>query len=71
MKKFFFEVFRKFAVSIVSTILFAVVFFFLVGGIFASLLESPKPDVQPSSFLVLDLTTVSYTHLTLPTNREV
>ena len=56
MKKFFFEVFRKFAVSIVSTILFAVVFFFLIGGIFASLLESPKPEVQPSSFLVLDLT---------------
>ncbi|MEK9773643.1 MAG: signal peptide peptidase SppA [Opitutae bacterium] len=56
MKKFFFEVFRKFAVSIVSTILFAVFFFFLIGGIFASLLESPKPEVQPSSFLVLDLT---------------
>ena len=56
MKKFFFEVFRKFAVSIVSTILFAVVFFFLIGGIFASLLESPKPEVQSSSFLVLDLT---------------
>ena len=56
MKKFFFEVFRKFAVSIVSTILFAVVFFFLIGGIFASLLENPKPEVQSSSFLVLDLT---------------
>ena len=56
MKKFFFEVFRKFAVSIVSTILFAVVFFFLIGGIFASLLESPKPDLQSSSFLVMDLT---------------
>ena len=56
MKKFFFEVFRKFAVSIVSTILFAVVFFFLIGGIFASLLESPKPEVKSSSFLVLDLT---------------
>ena len=46
---------RKFAVSIVSTILFAVVFFFLIGGIFASLLESPKPEVKPSSFLVVDL----------------
>ena len=56
MKKFFFEVLRKFAVSIVSTILFALVFFFLIGGIFASLLESPKPEVQPSSFLVVDLT---------------
>jgi len=56
MKKFFFEVFRKFAVSIVSTILFAVVFFFLIGGVLSSLLESPKPEVQPSSFLVFDLT---------------
>ena len=56
MKKFFFEVLRKFAVSIVSTILFALVFFFLIGGIFASLLESPKPEVQSSSFLVVDLT---------------
>ena len=56
MKKFFFEVLRKFAVSMVSTILFALVFFFLIGGIFASLLESPKPEVQPSSFLVVDLT---------------
>ena len=56
MKKFFFEVLRKFAVSIVSTILFALVFFFLIGGIFASLLESPKPKVQSSSFLVVDLT---------------
>ena len=56
MKKFLSEVLRKFAVSIVSTILFAVVFFFLIGGIFASLLESPKPEVKPSSFLVVDLT---------------
>lgn len=56
MKKFFSEVLRKFAVSIVSTILFALVFFFLLGGIFASFLESPKPEIRKSSFLVLDLT---------------
>ena len=56
MKKFVFEVLRKFAVSIVSAVLFAVVFFFLIGGIFASLFESPKVEIQSSSFLVLDLT---------------
>ncbi len=56
MKKFLSEVFRKFAVSLVSTILFAVVFFFLIGAIFSSFLESPKPEIQSSSFLVLDLT---------------
>jgi len=56
MKKFLSEVLRKFAVSMVSTILFAVVFFFLVGGIISSLMESPKPEVRASSFLVLDLT---------------
>jgi protease-4 len=56
MKKFFSEVLRKFAVSIVSTILFAVVFFFLMGGVLASLLETPKPEIRNQSFLVLDLT---------------
>jgi protease-4 len=56
MKKFLSEVFRKFAVSLISTILFAVVFFFLMGGIFGSLLETSKPEVRNSSFLVLDLT---------------
>ena len=56
MKKFFIDVFRKFAVSFVSTILIALMFFFLMGGIFTSLLESPRPEVQSSSFLVLDLT---------------
>ena len=56
MKKFFSEVFRKFAVSLVSTILFAVVFFFLMGGMIASLLETPKPKIGLNSFLVVDLT---------------
>jgi len=56
MKKFLSEVFRKFAVSMVSTILFAVVFFFLIGGMLASLLETPKPEIRNQSFLVLDLT---------------
>jgi len=56
MKKFLSEVFRKFAVSLVSTILFAVVFFFLMGGVITSLLETPKPSIRSKSFLVLDLT---------------
>ena len=56
MKKFLSEVFRKFAVSLVSTILFAVVFFFLMGGMIASLLETPKPKIGLNSFLVVDLT---------------
>jgi len=56
MKKFFSEVFRKFAVSLVSTILFALVFFFLMGGMLASLLKTPKPEIRNQSFLVLDLT---------------
>ena len=29
------------------------------------------PDDAPGTFVVLDAETVSYTHLTLPTNREV
>ncbi|MGA0904277.1 MAG: signal peptide peptidase SppA, partial [Opitutales bacterium] len=56
MKKFLSEVFRKFAVSLVSTILFAVVFFFLMGGVIGSLLETPKPKIGLNSFLVVDLT---------------
>ena len=56
MKKFLSEVFRKFAVSLVSTILFAVVFFFLMGGVITSLLETPKPSIRSKSFLVVDLT---------------
>jgi len=56
MKKFISEVFRKFAVSLVSTILFAVVFFFLMGGVLASLFETPKPEIHNQSFLVVDLT---------------
>jgi len=56
MKKFLSEVFRKFAVSLVSTILFAVVFFFLMGGVITSLLETPKPSIRSNSFLVVDLT---------------
>ena len=56
MKKFLSEVFRKFAVSLVSTILFAVVFFFLMGGVIKSLLETPKPSIRSNSFLVVDLT---------------
>jgi protease-4 len=56
MKKFLSEVFRKFAVSLVSTILFAVVFFFFMGGVITSLLETPKPSIRSKSFLVLDLT---------------
>ncbi|NDH17016.1 MAG: signal peptide peptidase SppA, partial [Opitutae bacterium] len=56
MKKFLSEVFRKFAVSLVSTILFAVVFFFLIGGVIGSLLETPKPKIGLNSFLVVDLT---------------
>jgi protease-4 len=56
MKKFLSEVFRKFAVSLVSTILFALVFFFLMGGVIASLLETPKPKIGLNSFLVVDLT---------------
>lgn len=56
MKKFLSEVFRKFAVSLVSTILFAVVFFFLIGGVVTSLLETPKPSFRSNSYLVVDLT---------------
>ena len=56
MKKFLSEVLRKFAVSLVSTVLFAVVFFFLIGGVMASLFEAPKPAINPNSFLVVDLT---------------
>jgi len=56
MKKFLSEVFRKFAISLVSTILFAVVFFFLMGGVITSLLETPKPSIRSKSFLVVDLT---------------
>ena len=56
MKKFLSEVFRKFAISLVSTILFAVVFFFLMGGVITSLLETPKPSIRSNSFLVVDLT---------------
>jgi protease-4 len=56
MKKFLSEVFRKFAVSLVSTILFAVVFFFFMGGVITSLLETPKPSIRSNSFLVVDLT---------------
>ena len=33
--------------------------------------STPKNNDQMDAFLMNDATTVSYTHLTLPTNREV
>ena len=41
------------------------------GGIIPCSTNSPKGTLGKSRLLLVSVTTVSYTHLTLPTNREV
>ena len=42
---------------------------FLIAALLCLAIIGPLPDTQSSA--TLTCTTVSYTHLTLPTNREV
>ncbi len=55
MKTFFKDVFKRMAVTLVSTILFVLISLFLFEAVFSSLLETDKPEAVKGSFLVLDL----------------
>jgi len=55
MKNFFKDVFKRMAVTLVSTILFVLISMFLFEAIFSALLDQEKPETMKGSFLVLDL----------------
>ena len=56
MKSFFKDILTRMAVTLVSSILFAVVSLFLLGALIASLVDEAKVEHQPDSILTINLT---------------
>ena len=55
MKPFFKEVLKSLAVSTVSTIVFALLAFMILGAVISALLSEKEVRVEKDSFLVLNL----------------
>ena len=56
MKSFFKDILKRMAVTLVSSILFAIFSLFLLSALIASLVDDGKVEHQPDSILTLNLT---------------
>ena len=66
----------EFSMSSMTDIVFLLLIFFMIASTLAKELNTidvklPKADGKTENRNTISVTTVSYTHLTLPTNREV